>query len=73
MKNGQEELETVLEDIKSEAKKRLAQIGDTGLKKSKQAAQALDDYSYKKPWIVVAVFAALAAIVGFILGRKSKS
>ena len=72
MKEDKKEFEEFFDDVKAETRRRLNELGENGAKASREAVKKLDDYSYKKPWVVVAVFSAFAAIIGFILGRSSK-
>ena len=72
MNEGKKEFEKFFDDVKNETRKRLNELGENSIQASKEAAKKLDDYSYKKPRVVVAVFSVFAAIIGFILGRGSK-
>lgn len=73
MRDGNRDMESMIEEVKTEAKRRISELSENGLRTSKEAAKKLDAYSYEKPWIVVAIFSTIAVVVGFILGRKSKS
>ncbi len=40
--------------------------------KSKAAVRQLDDEAHKNPWLLIGIAALVAALFGFLLGRKSK-
>ena len=40
--------------------------------KSKAAVRQVDDEVHKNPWLFVGIAAVIAALFGFLLGRKSK-
>lgn len=66
----QKKLETT-DALENEAKKILEDLTKKTLDLSKQSAQFIDQYTHQKPWVTVGIFAVVAGILGFILGRKN--
>lgn len=64
--------DTTLRDIGGQARNKFEDIQDRGIKLSKTAGRSVRVYVQRKPWIAVGLFSFLAAITGFVFGRRGK-
>ena len=50
------------------ARRRLADLQQEALERSRAAAKATDEYVHENPWQSIGIAAALAALAGFVIG-----
>ena len=62
------ELRDAAEKSLEAARERLRELQDESLERTRAAAKATDDYVHAHPWQSMGVAAALAALVGFVIG-----
>jgi len=55
----------------SAAKEGLAEGADTARSRAQQAMSGADDYVRESPWVAVGVAAAVGAVVGILMARRS--
>jgi ElaB/YqjD/DUF883 family membrane-anchored ribosome-binding protein len=60
-------LRTRVEDNLNSAKKRLRNLEDAVVEKTRAGARATDEYVHENPWQTVGVAAGLSAIVGAVI------
>ena len=63
---SQKQLEETSEESLNILKERLAEA-------SQDAARVVDDEAHQNPWKFVGIAALISLLIGFFLGRKSKS
>ena len=52
------------------AKDKLARLGEVGVDKAKEAAEATDNFVHEHPWKAVGIGAAVGVIVGMLISRR---
>lgn len=50
------------------ARRRLQDLQDEALERSRAAAKATDEYVHENPWQSIGIVAVLAALAGFVIG-----
>jgi ElaB/YqjD/DUF883 family membrane-anchored ribosome-binding protein len=64
------ELRNKIEDSLVVAKRKLAEAEAALVDKTKQAAQATDDYVHAHPWKAVGAGVGIGLIIGLLIGRR---
>jgi ElaB/YqjD/DUF883 family membrane-anchored ribosome-binding protein len=59
--------------VKEKATHAILEARDKVLDQSKAAVKSVDSEAHKQPWLFVGIAALAASLLGFFLGRKSKS
>jgi ElaB/YqjD/DUF883 family membrane-anchored ribosome-binding protein len=59
-----------IQDSLDTAKAKLANLGEAGVGKAKEAAAATDDFVHEHPWKAVGIGAAIGVIVGMLISRR---
>lgn len=59
-----------IQDSMDVAKVKLAQAGEVGVDKAKEAARYTDDFVHEHPWKAVGVVAAVGVIIGMLISRR---
>ncbi len=66
------EIRGALNEIRQVSAESLRSAKEKVVDSTKEAAEKIDESAHRHPWYFIAASSALAAVLGFSLGRKSK-